>query len=147
LLRHFGWNKEKLIEKYMDIPEKVNLEAGVHEDPARPKLMQLQDFTCDICFRSAEDLVVAAVTKATTSSGKGKSRANSKATPVVLPTIQTLALACGHRFCTECYGHYLEQKIKLEGESRRIQCMEEKCNLVMDEKTVQLVIEPELFER
>jgi ariadne-1 len=142
LLRHFGWNKEKLIEKYMDMPEKVNLDAGVQEDPSRPKLMALQDYTCDICFRSTSDMVTPAA-----SSSKGKGRGAAKSQPMTPPTIQTLALACGHRFCTECYNSYLDQKIKLEGESRRIQCMEEKCNLVMDEKTVGLVISPELFER
>ena len=126
----------------MDMPEKVNLEAGVHEDPSRPKLMALQDFTCDICFRSTSDFVPPVA-----SSRKGKARGASKTQPAIPPTIQTLALACGHRFCTECYSSYLDQKIKLEGESRRIQCMEDKCNLVMDEKTVGLLISPELFER
>lgn len=140
LLRHFGWNKEKLIEKYMDDPEKVNLEAGVHEDPSRPKLMNLEDFTCDICFRSTDDFIPAP-------SSKGKGRGTSKIQSLPPPTIQTLALACGHRFCTDCYGSYLGQKIKLEGESRRIQCMEEKCNLVMDEKTVGLLVSADLFER
>ncbi len=47
LLRHFGWNKERLIERYMDSPDKVNLEAGVLEDPSRPKLQMLPEFTCE----------------------------------------------------------------------------------------------------
>ena len=29
LLRHFQWNKEKLIERYMDEPEAVKRDAGV----------------------------------------------------------------------------------------------------------------------
>lgn len=150
LLRHYGWNKEKLIEKYMDTPEKVNVEAGVHENSSRPKLMNLEDFTCDICFRSAEDCgpPSSPVVTRSTSSGRTKSRSISKSTAAkITPTIQTLALACDHRFCTECYSNYLEQKIKSEGESRRIQCMEGKCNLVVDEKTVGLLVAPELFER
>jgi ariadne-1 len=131
----------------MDSPEKVNLEAGVHEDPSRPNLMLLTDFTCDICFKSAEDYAPTALAAKVVSGSRSKSRSISKGTTKVAPTIQTLALACGHRFCTECYTCYLTQKIKLEGESRRVQCMEEKCNLVVDEKTVSLLIEPELFER
>lgn len=58
-----------------------------------------------------------------------------------------MALACAHRFCVDCYRTYLEQKIKFEGESRRIQCMEEKCNLIVDEKTVGLVVNNDVFER
>lgn len=127
----------------MDMPEKVNLEAGVHEDPSRPKLLALEDFTCDICFRSTSDMAP----RSNSGSSKGKARGSAKSQPLSPPTIKTLALACGHRFCTECYSSYLDQKIKLEGESRRIQCMEEKCNLVMDEKTVGLVISPDLFQR
>ncbi|TKY85350.1 hypothetical protein EX895_005512 [Sporisorium graminicola] len=121
LLRHFGWNKERLIERYMDSPEEVNLEAGVHEDPSRPKLQSLADFTCEVCFMSSDDMP----------GGE----------------METLALACGHRYCRDCYQHYLEQKIQAEGESRRVQCMREKCNLVIDERTVGLVVEPKVFER
>lgn len=121
LLRHFGWNKERLIERYMDSPDKVKLEAGVLEDPSRPKLQMLPDFTCQVCFTSSGD----------EPSGK----------------METLALACGHRFCRDCYGQYLGQKIREEGESRRVQCMREKCNLVVDERTVGLVVRPEVFER
>ncbi|KAI3494640.1 hypothetical protein L1887_40456 [Cichorium endivia] len=105
----------------MDSPDKVNLEAGVHDDPARPKLQKLPDFTCEICYMSSDD------------SPDGQ--------------MDTLALACGHRYCRDCYQHYLEQKIRAEGESRRVQCMREKCNLVIDERTVGLVVMPEVFER
>lgn len=126
----------------MDMPEKVNLDAGVLEDPSRPKLMQLDDFTCDVCFRSAEDHVAPVAT-----TKEAKPAGAKEETVDAAPTIQTLALPCGHRFCTDCYANYLEQKIKLEGESRRIQCMDEKCNLVMDEKTVGLLVSSDLFER
>ncbi|PWN32169.1 putative ariadne-1 protein [Meira miltonrushii] len=138
LLRHFGWNKERLIERYMDAPEKVNLEAGVCQDSSKTRLQALTDFTCEICFRSAEDF---APVSRSTRSGK---RAAAPSPP---PTIETLALACGHRFCTGCYRTYLEQKVMTEGESRRIQCMEEKCNLVIDEGTVGLVVRQNIAER
>ncbi|PWZ00334.1 hypothetical protein BCV70DRAFT_226900 [Testicularia cyperi] len=121
LLRHFGWNKERLIERYMDSPEKVNLEAGVHEDPARPRLQKLANFTCEICFLSSDDFLKR--------------------------QMETLSLACGHRYCVDCYRHYMHQKIREEGESRRMQCMREKCNLVIDERTVGLVVEREDFDR
>lgn len=121
LLRHFAWNKEKLIERYMDDPDKVKVEAGVLDDPVRPRLQQSSDFTCSVCYMSSEDQ----------SDG----------------FIETLALGCGHRFCRDCYQYYIEQKVREEGESRRVQCMQEKCKLVVDEKTVELIVEPVMYQR
>ncbi|KAN0062863.1 hypothetical protein ACQY0O_004684 [Thecaphora frezii] len=83
LLRHFGWNKERLIERYMDSPETVNLEAGVHKDPSRPKLQMLANFTCEVCYTSSEDI----------KGGK----------------MEMLALACGHWYCKSCYQQYMDQ--------------------------------------
>lgn len=121
LLRHLNWNKERLIEKYMDNEEQLKVQAGVLDDPARPKLQQSKDFTCSVCFMSSDD----------EDSGK----------------METLALGCDHRFCKDCYQHYVEQKVKEEGESRRVQCMQEKCKLVIDEKTIQLLVTPPVYER
>ncbi|KAK4056809.1 hypothetical protein OIO90_002058 [Microbotryomycetes sp. JL221] len=53
---------------------------------------------------------------------------------------ETLALSCDHRYCRECYSHYLQSKIVDEGESRRIQCMNSKCAVIVDEKTVELLV-------
>ena len=92
LLRHFKWNKERLIELYMDKTEEVTKEAGVIVDAQKlPKLVKIPDFCCDICCDSGDD-------------------------------IESLALSCGHRFCKDCYSQYLTQKIKVEGECRNIQC-------------------------
>jgi len=92
LLRHFKWNKERLIELYMDKTEEVTKEAGVIVDAQKlPKLVKIPDFSCDICCDSGDD-------------------------------IESLALSCGHRFCRDCYSQYLTQKIKVEGECRNIQC-------------------------
>ncbi|KAK0555602.1 hypothetical protein OC845_000173 [Tilletia horrida] len=121
LLRHFGWNSERLIEKYMEQPEAVQVDAGIHEDPRHTKLIALEDFMCDICCMSGEDHP----------SGK----------------IQTVALTCDHRFCKDCYKQYIERKVQEEGESRRVQCMQEKCSIIVDERTVGLVVSPEIFER
>jgi hypothetical protein len=48
----------------------------------------------------------------------------------------TLALSCGHRACTDCWTTYLESKIRDEGESVRIACMESGCGKVVGEKIV-----------
>lgn len=100
------------------------MEAGINDDEETlPKLQPLTNFTCQVCYLSSADV------------GSGKS-----------PKMSTLALACGHRFCQDCYTQYIEGKIK-EGESRKIQCMDEKCGLIVDEKTVGLLVGNEMLEK
>lgn len=123
LLRHYGWNKERLIELWVETPEKLKVEAGIMDDEITPKLQDLSKFTCQVCFLSSSDV------------GTGK-----------VPKMSTLALACGHRFCKDCYTQYIEGKIR-EGESRKIQCMEEKCGLIVDEKTVGILVGDEMLEK
>ncbi|KAJ3106590.1 hypothetical protein HDU97_005955 [Phlyctochytrium planicorne] len=110
LLRHYKWNKERLIEKYMDNPTEVCGTAGVILDASKlPKFVVIPGFACDICCNDEEGL-------------------------------ESLALSCNHRFCKDCYERFLTQKIVEEGESRRIQCPGSGCNLIVDEKTVDLVV-------
>ncbi|KAJ3299914.1 hypothetical protein HK104_006065 [Borealophlyctis nickersoniae] len=117
LLRHFRWNKERMIEQYMDKPEQVSMEAGVIIDSAKqPKFIAVKGFCCDICCNDE-------------------------------PGLDTLALSCNHRFCRDCYEHYLTQKIAEEGESRRIQCPAQSCKLIVDEKTVKMVVKPQIAEK
>jgi len=49
--------------------------------------------------------------------------------------------------CKECYSHYIQSKVVDEGESRRIQCMGKNCNVIVDEKTVELLVNPEILTR
>ncbi|PRQ72460.1 hypothetical protein AAT19DRAFT_16384 [Rhodotorula toruloides] len=62
-------------------------------------------------------------------------------------TKETLALTCDHRFCKACYCHYLTSKIIDEGESRRIECMGKDCHVIVDEKTVELLVPPDILDR
>jgi len=117
LLRHFRWNKERLIEDYMDHSGKVLEAAGMGPDRgALPRLMFVPGFTCDIC---CED-----------ESG-----------------IPTFALKCGHRYCVNCYRHYLTQKIRGEGEAARIQCPSDGCGRILDARSLDLLVTPELTQR
>lgn len=120
LLRHFQWNKERLIEQYMDDTERVKWEAGVLDNPACPRMLEMHDFTCEICCMSSDDYG---------------------------GMIMTTSLPCGHRYCTECYTQYVEQKVREEGESRRIQCMNRHCKLIVDEDTMSKLLPPRLFHR
>lgn len=81
LLRHFRWNKERLIEDYMDRPKKVLEDAGLGPSTEGPPTLQvIPGFMCDICCEDE-------------------------------PGLLTFAMKCGHRYCVDCYRHYLSQKI------------------------------------
>ncbi|TPX75898.1 hypothetical protein CcCBS67573_g02826 [Chytriomyces confervae] len=118
LLRHFKWNKDRLIDRfYADGDSRaVCASAGVIVDAGKqPRLMQTRPFECPVCYDDEPE--------------------------------STLALECGHRHCQPCYSRYLTIKIAEEGESRRIQCLDAACSLIVDEKTVQLLVEAPVFEK
>lgn len=117
LLRHFKWQKERLIEQYMDMAEQVLEDAGLGLEFARtPKLEKVRGFMCDICFEDEKGL-------------------------------ETYAMKCNHRYCANCYQQYLDSKIKEEGEAARIQCPAEGCARIVDSKSIKLLIPQGLFTR
>ncbi|OJZ81221.1 hypothetical protein ASPFODRAFT_65192 [Aspergillus luchuensis CBS 106.47] len=117
LLRYGRWNREKLIESYMDHPEKTLEEAGLGTNfDGTPKTEVIPGFVCDICCEDGDDL-------------------------------ETYAMRCGHRFCVDCYRHYLRQKIREEGEAARIECPSDSCNMIVDSKSLGLLVTNDLKER
>ncbi|TVY54427.1 E3 ubiquitin-protein ligase dbl4, partial [Lachnellula cervina] len=117
LLRHFRWNKERLIEDYMDRPKKVLEDAGLGPSTTGPpKLEVIPGFMCDICCEDEKGL-------------------------------KSFAMKCGHRFCINCYNQYLGQKIKEEGEAARIQCPADGCKRIMDAKSLDLLVGADLQTR
>lgn len=56
LLRSFKWNKESLIESFMEDDQKVLKNAGVMMDNYIPRLETIKDFCCDICCDDSSDL-------------------------------------------------------------------------------------------
>lgn len=117
LLRHYRWNKERLIESYMDHPEDVLDSAGLGPNLVEtPQTKVVPGFVCEICFEDEADL-------------------------------QTYAMRCGHRYCVDCYQHYLSQKIREEGEAARIRCPREGCNRIVDSKSLELLVTSDLKER
>ncbi|EEY17142.1 ariadne-1 [Verticillium alfalfae VaMs.102] len=117
LLRHFRWNKERLIEDYMDRPNKVLEAAGLGTNvTGPPRLETIPGFMCDICCEDDADL-------------------------------ETFAMKCGHRYCVACYRHYLNQKIREEGEAARIQCPADRCGRILDSKSLDILVTPELSGR
>jgi len=80
LMRHFRWQKERLIESYLNNSEEVLEAAGLDAEAAKtPKIEKVKGFMCDICCNDE-------------------------------PGLETFALRCDHRYCVECYTAYLEQK-------------------------------------
>jgi ariadne-1 len=58
LLRYFRWNKERLIEQYMDNQEEVLSKAGLGQDMSAspPRIETIDNFMCEICCEDVQDL-------------------------------------------------------------------------------------------
>jgi len=51
LLRYFRWNRERLLDQFMEKREHVLEAAGLGDDPASsPKVKKVTGFSCDICY-------------------------------------------------------------------------------------------------
>jgi len=117
LLRSFKWNKEKLLERYMESPDEILQRAGVVLNPRQPSTWQPpSDFICAICFGD-----------------------DSTGSP--------FGLRCGHFFCHACYAQYVTQKVVEEGECRDILCPESGCSVVMDEQAIRKTVKPTAIEK
>jgi ariadne-1 len=117
LLRYYRWNKEKLFDAYMEHQEEVLEAAGLGDEAA--SAVRLQQVSGFVCDICINDD----------------------------PDISTFALKCGHRFCADCYKHYLASKVKDEGEAARIKCPGEGCNRIVDSKSLELLLEEDLKDR
>ncbi|KAJ7213142.1 hypothetical protein GGX14DRAFT_620319 [Mycena pura] len=132
LLRHMSWNKERLIEKYMDNANKMLVAAGAIQpepevtrpsrrptrkvtkrSPSPPKTAG--PFVCSICFDDSSDL-----------------------TP--------LALDCGHAACSGCWEAYITSKVRDEAE-HTCRCMAEGCGLVAPDSFVRAAVDDEIYAR
>jgi ariadne-1 len=117
LLRFARWNRERLIESYMDDPEEILEEAGLGDNFAEtPRTKVVPGFMCTICCEDDDGL-------------------------------ETYAMRCGHRFCVECFRHYLAQKIREEGEAAKIQCPQDNCHRIVDSKSLGLLATDDLKDR
>lgn len=117
LLRHLRWNKERLIEAYMDGSEEILEDAGLGPLASQAhKTKVIKGFLCGICCEDG-------------------------------PGLETYALKCGHRYCVDCYRQYLAFKIKDEGEAARIQCPTNGCKRIVDSKSLDMLVSVELKAR
>jgi ariadne-1 len=118
LLRHFKWNRERLMEKYLDDQHEVLESTGLEEDESgNTKILELDEpFMCEICCDDE-------------------------------PGLKTYAMKCGHRFCVDCYKTYLATKIKDEGEAARIKCPGDGCNRILDSRSLNLLVGEDIKDR
>lgn len=117
LLRHNRWNKERLIESYMDNERRVLERAGMGYGSAEvPQIKCVPGFVCEICYEES-------------------------------PKLKTFAMRCGHRFCVDCYRQYLNQKIRGEGEAARIECPGDDCNKIVDSRSLDQLVAADLQDR
>ncbi|EGG21134.1 ariadne-like ubiquitin ligase [Cavenderia fasciculata] len=117
LLRHLKWNKEKLIEKYMDNSDKLCADAGIPSlKLEKPVSTTMQKFSCLICLDE-------------------------------LPPSQTFALSCDHRYCLPCWKGYLECKIGEGPECILATCPAPKCKVRVHEEAVKKLVETPTYEK
>ena len=117
LLRHNRWNKERLIESYMDNERRVLERAGLGYGSAEaPQIKSVPGFVCEICYEDGPKLI-------------------------------TFAMRCGHRFCVDCYRQYLGQKLQGEGEAARIKCPGDGCNKIVDSRSLDQLVTADLQDR
>ena len=117
LLGKAAWNSERLIERYMEDPAKVLLEAGVNEFPEaeRGASAAADTITCQVCFCES-------------------------------PFSETSAARCNHRFCNDCWDGFLTSQIS-DGATTEIACMAPKCDVPLEAPFVQALVAPSVFTK
>ncbi|KAI9348598.1 hypothetical protein BDR26DRAFT_799199 [Obelidium mucronatum] len=58
----------------------------------------------------------------------------------------TIGLSCGHRYCTSCYTHSLEEKIQ-QGQSAKLKCPDPSCTLTIDDSLIESLVSPTAFSQ
>lgn len=135
LLRQFRWDRERLTSAYLEDSEKVLLRAGFH----RGQSMEI--------IHDGSGTVLIGGTQQPASSLE-----EIKCLICYEQKAAYSALACGHKFCNECYVTFLSHKIKDEGHACIFTtCPHDKCLVLVTErlaKSLPLSQEQQLqFER
>ncbi|KAH9859175.1 hypothetical protein C2E23DRAFT_716496 [Lenzites betulinus] len=136
LLRNMDWNKEKLIEKYMDNASVVSVAAGV-ELPPPPKPSSSRQAAPGPQRSSRHSPAAPKSPK-----GKRVSPPVEEHTPFICPICfddtqtEFLGLLCDHKFCATCWKEYIHSKVRTEAECM-IACMSEGCNVAAPDPFVE----------
>ncbi|KAI0373177.1 hypothetical protein BV20DRAFT_962974 [Pilatotrama ljubarskyi] len=125
LMRHFNWNSDRLIEKFLDSAPLILHEAGEPKlasgmSPPPAKRIRLDspsaptEFMCGVCCDDDPPAV--------------------------------FRLRCQHAFCEPCWKEYVTSKIKDEGQCT-FRCMHDECRTVVDSESIAKLVEPSVNER
>ncbi|KAI0762181.1 hypothetical protein BD413DRAFT_484840 [Trametes elegans] len=142
LLRHFHWNKEKLIEKYMDNASAVAVAAGVELPPREPTPPPAKSSSSRQAATGPQRTSRRSPSDPKSPKGKRASPAPDASAPFVCPICfddtqtEFMALLCDHKFCALCWREYITSKVRTEAECG-ITCMNEGCNVAAPDPFVQ----------
>lgn len=168
LLRHLSWNKERLIEKYMDNPTTMLVGAGItlpeppSDNTAKPirtnSSQPANRRTTRSTSRTFSNLLSPKKEKTTSPTTsplspvqapkyvvKQQQSQSQFVCPICYddsPDLIPLSLDCDHLFCSNCWSAYLSSKINDEAE-HCIRCMAEACSLVAPDHFVQSILTSE----
>lgn len=122
LLSAFRWDKEKLLEVYIDDPEKACLAAKLTFPLPVISNVEIQssnietenEIECSICLNDCIEF--------------------------------TRLPVCGHVFCNDCWRAQFENDIK-EGKTFNINCMQQGCQELVPDNIVQKLVSTELWSK
>lgn len=123
LLQHFRWNRDRLIERFMDDSATVLADAGEPDvapsspNPRPSKRVRLDtptEFMCAICC-------------------------DTDPANVFRPR-------CGHEFCEACWATYVTSKIKEEGQCL-FNCIQDGCKTAVDEPSIEKLVTSSVLQR
>ncbi|KAK9113196.1 hypothetical protein Scep_020715 [Stephania cephalantha] len=121
LLIHYRWDVDRLVEVLAEMgKDRLFAQAGVIL-PGNTTTPLLQSSSIITCNICMEDVCSREFT----------------------------TMDCGHCYCNNCWSEHFIVRIK-EGQSKRIRCMEHKCNAICDEAVVRKLVstrDPDLAER
>jgi len=156
LLRAFKWNKERLIQSFIQSPEKTFKICNVtppkpskkkKSSSSKKKSSKDKDKEKDGTNSGGESLTK----KKKTSSSKKKASSPKTLTCDIcfddFKESKSLTLSCGHQYCHSCWLSYLEMKVREGAGCVYTTCMHHKCNELVKENMMKKFLSPELFQQ
>ena len=153
-------NNERLIEKYMDNPNTLNVKAGICPAPPPPVASLSSGRVPTSRTKPSSSSAKRTTRRTTTADSAGRSKTSVTPEPQAAPEpfvcqicfdesqTQSFNLSCGHTFCKDCWIAFLTSKIREEGEAS-ISCMAPDCSLIAPDSFVRdaLAEDPETLKR
>ncbi|GJJ11890.1 hypothetical protein Clacol_006128 [Clathrus columnatus] len=169
LLRHFRWNKERLLEDYMDSPDKVLYESGggrpsnnnfssqssVSEEPPTKKTRTVKASRSGPLTAIRSSLRLNAKTKKSKASIPQEIVGNTSPSTTTCeiccdtpsdPSSMMYHPRCGHTFCKSCWRDYTRGKVE-DDRIINVACMQESCKTVLLENELKELLDENIFAR